>query len=81
MRRGLVCVILGCHMLYSVLRTNVLLVGYYNRIKKVEDLVQIFSCFTGYFVNTKLILVCGPRYFGIWRERTRFCVDGEDGIG
>ncbi len=32
-------------------------------------------------VDTKLILFCCPRYFGIFRERTRLCVDGEDGIG
>ncbi len=32
-------------------------------------------------VGTELILFCGPRYFGIWRERTWSCVDGEDGIG
>jgi hypothetical protein len=32
-------------------------------------------------VGTELILFCGPRYFGIFRERTRLCVDGEDGIG
>ncbi len=32
-------------------------------------------------VGTELILLCGPRYFGIFRERTRLCVDGEDGIG
>ncbi len=32
-------------------------------------------------VGTELILLCGPRYFGIWRKRTRSCVDGEDGIG
>jgi hypothetical protein len=31
-------------------------------------------------VGTELILFCGPRYFGIFRERTRLCVDGEDGI-
>ncbi len=32
-------------------------------------------------VGTELILFGGPRYFGVWRERTRLCVDGEDGIG
>jgi hypothetical protein len=47
----------------------------------VEDLVQIFSCLKDILVGTELILFCGPRYFGIFRERTRLFVDCEDGIG
>jgi hypothetical protein len=50
-------------------------------VKKVEDLVQIYSCLKDILVGTEIILFCGPRYFGIFRERTRLCVDGEDGIG
>jgi hypothetical protein len=53
----------------------------FNEADDLEDLVQIFSCLKDILVGTELILFCGPRYFGIFRERTCSCVDGEDGIG